>query len=182
MQTLEKLKEENLVILQKDLKYWEQCEMSPAVANRINVIKNQIEHLDELVQIQIVHSTHHLIDLVCQHKDYKATMAGAIDFKPDDDVVIALKSQAYPQIARDNFVQMVYESYGYTDKLPTYDDIRSMESSLKNSQLSQEEKEKLQSQIAFAKRKLGIGNYDGGMPCYFPSELTQTEPTINMTR
>lgn len=190
MQTLEEIKASELRNLQNGLRIWSEDERGLDnywVKNYMDQIKNQIAHIDELVQIRIASDAHKLVNLIANKPSLRYDMeeliktSSSVGFSKDDELVRTLMNNPYPETKRSEFVQAVYASYGFTETLPTLDDVRKLEVQSKNEALSEEERKVAQQELEIARRKLGIGNMSGGSPISFPSEVKQDSPSVGFT-
>lgn len=145
----------------------------------LNRNQHQRENADELEKILIVHDAHSIVDLIARKRD-GAFINGKIptsvlDVKMDDPAIDKLLRSSYPEVERDEFVQMIYESYGFTEQLPTMREVKFLQSRVARMEeagdFESDEYKTLKKELDLKQCALGIGNIDGGLPYRFSTDI-----------
>lgn len=149
----------------------------------LNRNQHQRENADELEKILIAHDAHAIVDLIARKRD-RAFINGkmptsVLDVKMDDPAIDKLLRSSYPEVERDEFVQMIYESYGFTEQLPTMREVKLLQSKVARMEeigdFESDEYKSLKKELDLKQCALGIGNIDGGLPYRFSTDiLTQS--------
>lgn len=154
-----------------------------SVNTYLNRNQHQRENAEELQKILIAHDAHAIVDLIARKRDGAfrdgIIPTSVLDVKMDDPAIDKLLRSSFPEAARDEFVQTIYESYGFTEQLPTMREVKLLQGRVNQMEeagdFESDEYKSLRKELDLKQCALGIGNMDGGLPYKFPADvLTQS--------